>query len=237
MYLDERFVQYYHRDVKGNIEARRCSNVQAAEPTQRLSLKEMRACVTHVAIICTAAEAQRRLPHYFRGHTNIMLVRDVRAVQVEVPQNVIFLRGKSAWTSVDFMVLLISEVATVCRELRPQREVIVSLDCARQHLRRRVALAAGRHGLFLVYLPAKLTWLLQPCDTHVFVAYKHKLREEYAAERCRSPAERVSSRAWMAAIATAIVAVVQNRDWTDAFARTGWTDFQNGFSTFVSDAC
>ena len=39
--------------------------------------------------------------------------------------------------------------------------------------------AAGQAGLWVVIVPAKLTWLLQPADTHCFAKYKAFLRKKY----------------------------------------------------------
>ena len=42
------------------------------------------------------------------------------------------------------------------------------IDCASSHLGDAIARVAKRYGVLLVYVPAKLTFLLQPLDAHVF---------------------------------------------------------------------
>ena len=54
---------------------------------------------------------------------------------------------------------------------------VLVMDACRLHLHRSLAEACLREGVWLVIVPARLTWLLQPLDTHAFQPYKHFLRE------------------------------------------------------------
>jgi hypothetical protein len=43
------------------------------------------------------------LPQELLGDQHVLLVRDVRAVQPDLPPNVRIVRGKSGWTNVPYM--------------------------------------------------------------------------------------------------------------------------------------
>ena len=59
-------------------------------------------------------------------------------------------------------------IADTVRRVGATLVPVLLMDCARQHIHRSVFDAAARQGVRLVLIPAKLTWLLQPCDAHVF---------------------------------------------------------------------
>ena len=101
---------------------------------------------------------------------------------------------------------------------------IILLDCAKSHLSWRVVATASRNNLWVAYIPASLTWLLQPCDTHVFAAYKAAIDARYSALRSESAAGEVSDEQWLRVVCETIIAVLRDRDWAHAFA-------QNGFPT------
>ena len=46
------------------------------------------------------------------------------------------------------------------------------MDAASQHLAADVVAHAARRHIMILLLPARLTWLLQPLDTHVFAPPK-----------------------------------------------------------------
>jgi hypothetical protein len=71
-----------------------------APPVQRVSCRELRACLTHVAIIASRPDVQRVLPQELLGNQRVLLARDVREVQPHLPSNVHIIRGKSGWTNV-----------------------------------------------------------------------------------------------------------------------------------------
>lgn len=89
-------------------------------------------------------------------------------------------------------------------------------------------------------IPAKLTWALQPCDTHVFAAYKRQLVEEQQVRRIAeaelhrrrsaalspppgvAPVEPVLN--LIESLVAAFEKTVQQRSWSAAFASNGLGD-------------
>lgn len=107
------------------------------------------------------------------------------------------------------------------------------MDCARQHLHQSVFTAAKRAGLRIVLIPAKLTWLLQPCDTHVFLRYKKQLRRFYQEERARNRDGRVSVIQWLRMIVRVITSVIESCSWAAAFLEDGFGNGQMSTSRFI----
>ena len=69
------------------------------------------------------------------------------------------------------MLQVLTEIAIVLAEF-PGFQCILVLDCAPIHLTSRVLRMASDLGIWLLPVPARCTFLLQPCDTHVFSPYK-----------------------------------------------------------------
>ena len=46
------------------------------------------------------------------------------------------------------------------------------MDACEIHLHRGIITTCNSVGVWLVIVPAELTWLLQPCDTHAFLLFK-----------------------------------------------------------------
>ena len=130
-------------------------------------------------------------------------------------------------------VKLLNEIATRVRHLDPQLQIILLMDCAKQHIHTKISVAARRQKIWIVYVPAKLTWLLQPCDTHVFAAYKRQMQREYDDERASTSTGHVTYAAWMLAIARTIVKVLESTAWQRAFAETGWTEDHMDTSFYI----
>ena len=223
----------WHGDVRGNLLARAKRGGHRQEPVQRVSRRQRRSNITHVAIVADRRDVQRVLPQWFLGNGAVLRARDVAQVRADLPANVRFVRGASSWTNVDTMVQLLAELRRVLQPWAATHQPILLLDCARQHIHTRVARAAARAGVWLAFVPAGMTWLLQPCDTHVFLAYKRYLRTAYADLRANHPLGEVDPVAWLRAMAQAVPEVLESQGWDHAFRDNGYTTAQAAVCSFV----
>eukprot|EP00974_Lingulodinium_polyedra_P098614 9558099-Lingulodinium_polyedra.AAC.1 len=66
-----------------------------------------------------------------------------------------------------------------------------------------------------------MAWLLQPCDTRVFAAYKRCVQEALAARQLESAAGRVDILGVMDAVFDATRSVMQGTLWRGAFEEVG----------------
>ena len=231
--LDETAVPFWHGDVRGNLLVRKRRFRDADEPVQRVSRRQRRSNITHVAVIADRPDVQRVLPQWFLGNGSVLRARDLAVLQPDLPRNVRFVRGASSWTSVDSTARLMTELGRALRPWVGTHQPVLLMDCARQHLHIQVARAARRAGLWLAYIPAGLTWLLQPCDTHLFLAYKRYLRAEYARLRAEHPRGEVDAVPWLRVVAGTVPHVLEGESWAHAFREDGYTAGQAGVSAFV----
>ena len=231
--LDETAVAFFHGDQRGNLVAWKRARHDGPEPVQRVSRRQLRGCVTHVAIIADRSDVQAVLPQVILGNEAMLLARVVRSMAGTLPPNVHLRRAKSSWTNIPTMIWVIQEVARALAPWVATHQPILLLDCARQHLHPSLARAAGRAGIWLAYIPAGLTWLLQPCDTHVFLRYKRHLRLGYARARAEAGDGQVTTERWLLLIADTIRSVLQGCPWRGAFSDNGLDGTQAALSSYV----
>jgi hypothetical protein len=79
-----------------------------------------------------------------------------------------------------------------------------------------------RHGVWPLFVPASLTWLLQPLDTHAFALFKRALRMAYLRARAADPSGDVSMQQFLSCVYEAIRVVLQGRRWIVAFENNGF---------------
>jgi hypothetical protein len=221
MNLDETRVTWYFGGGKGNVLVSRRHGRRPA-PVQRATKTQLRSGLTHAALICDRPDVQAVLPQVFFHNEHFPTLRSLRATASEHPPNVVFIRQKSSWTNVSNLCDILRRVAASVAPWKSEFQPVLLLDCARQHVHWRVAAAAVRGGIWLVFVPAKLTWLLQPCDTHVFAAYKAFAQARYGEILAAAPSQEVSQEDWLRLLGHIVRVFLQGRVWHSAFLQNGF---------------
>ena len=75
--------------------------------------------------------------------------------------------------------------------------------------------------LHTLLVPAGMTWLLQPLDTHVFNSLKRTLHDRQTRGRAMSPLGILPANSWIRIAGEAIQDVLVNRDWTHSLRGNG----------------
>ena len=183
--------------------------------------KKQRACLTHVAFICDNAEIQPHLPHIFIGNAAVLLARTARSVTGALENNVFLWRRKSAWVNDSAIVEVLEILSKALTPFRIHFQPLLLWDALKSHLSPCVLRAAGQAGLWVVIVPAKLTWLLQPADTHCFAKYKAFLRKKYLEMSSDSVDGAVELQQILLAMNEAVRKVFQKTKWSDSFTANG----------------
>ena len=180
------------------------------------------AAFSHVAFLCDNTQIQAALPQIFIGNEHVLPAHIQQRVLPQLHRNVKLWRRKSAW--VDGAVLM--EILVLLSEsLAPFREGFQPLllwDAAKAHLRPDVLRCAGRLGLWVIIVPAKITWLLQPADTHCFARYKAFLRQKYLESSAAAIDGRVGKEEIILTMNAAVRAVFQKVRWRESFNGNGF---------------
>ena len=75
-----------------------------------------------------------------------------------------------------------------------------------------------------MYVPAKLTWLLQPADTHVLAGFKRQLRARWLPLRVASDSGAVALNVWLLEVFQVAQKVYCSNTWKPAFEGDGLLD-------------
>ena len=191
------------------------------------SRKQQRACITHVAFICDNAEIQTRLPHVFIGNQNVLTAKTVRRLQSQTLNSNVFLwRRKSAWVNDLVLIEILELLRKALEPFQARYQAILLWDALKSHLSPRVLRAAARAALWTIIVPAKLTWLLQPADTHCFAKYKAFLRKRYLEMSSDTSTGTVSLEEILLSMNAAVRLVFQKTRWAESFTQNGFGDGQ-----------
>jgi hypothetical protein len=95
------------------------------------------------------------------------------------------------------------------------------MDAASQHVSVDVLNHAARLQIYLLLVPANLTWLCQPLDVYVFGQLKAAFRDRHRLRRKTSPANQLGPAEWIDVTKTVVQNVLVETSWHETFAKLG----------------
>ncbi len=231
--IDETSVCLWQGSGKGTIAfpRRRRHDAEAKEVVPR---KLKRTNLTHVAFICDRPDLQPRMPQIVIGNAHVFRVGECRTLNAEAPGNVLFVRQRSSWNnSILFRRTLRLFVDFLGADIMAAFYVVVLFDACNQHISEDTFIYIKTLGLHPILIPARLTWLLQPLDTHAFQIYKNLLRSLYADARCVAESGNLSIVEFGRLLERVIRQCLQGREWRLAFDADGFGNQQQAISKFI----
>ena len=211
--LDATSVAYSFQRGRGNV-------VAGAAAETKVSRSETRGAVTHVAMICNDSAVQPKLPQFIIGNHHKFTLAFMQAASVTKPPNVVLLREKSAWNSLAIMRKVLQSLADALQHFSTYQAILV-LDTASCHTSPKLVRLAASLNIWISFIPAKLTCMLQPLDTHCFAGYKDCVQKLFRQERSKAFEGRVSSISWINILYHVCTKFMCSKKWLHAFERTG----------------
>lgn len=227
--MDETSVKLFSGDSKGAVAVLPGEKMKEAlgRAEQRASLRVRRSAISHVAFVCDDAEIQRLLPQVIIGNEKVLPRWVVDAVSgASRLDNIFILRQKSSWVNQKVLVNIVNLLAASLKDKMSSHAFILSMDGAPSHTAPGVPRACARGGFRLVYIPACMTSLMQPCDTHVFARYKGFLRKRLEQHRLESATGSTTTQQVVETMCEGIREVLEGRSWVRAFQHTGLREQQ-----------
>ena len=170
---------------------------------------------THVALIADDTAVQAALPQTFLVNVRLFKVGDLPAV-LPAPR-VLFQIGLSAWNTNEKMTVLLESIAAAVTPF-PAKQAILVLDCAPCHTHWEVIAKANSLNVWLLFIPARLTSLLQPLDVSVFARYKARLRTAFLSREANGTLDR---RLWAIELGRLVKEYWRANRWRIAFEQVG----------------
>lgn len=229
--FDETSIRLYQKTGPGYIvECARKQKRSGKSLSQNVTKGVLRSSFTHVAMICDDDELQPHLPQCVFVNSNQISQEAFNKIQAQLLPNVRAYRVANAWMTNDKMKLVLKELAN---ELKPHltgRRVLLCGDCYKAHIGKNIWAAAAAHGFFYFIVPPKLTWALQPCDTHLFALFKNKLATGCQRLTILSGSHRLDTESLLAALNETIDDALNKRSWRKAFDDLGYRGDQRRIS-------
>jgi len=209
------------------------SRLEAKERRAAASLADRRARASLLALVCDDPEVQPLLPQVLLMNSRTLTLADIFSARVDVHGTPVEVwRAASAWAN---GAVLVTWLATVRRSLAPlagTREYALLLDACPTHLSPAVQRAAARNGFYSCCVPAGMTSVLQPLDTHVFGRLKQRVSLSMEAARLETPTGQLTRKEclgiWLRGIAVEL-----GKAYPAAFAAAGITRQQRAVSARV----
>lgn len=226
--LDETAVRFYYKPRKGLV----CLSPQrrkagGCKVTQHASLAQQRKALSHIAVICDDAAIQPLIPQFILGNERVLPAAVLEGLQASLPSNIKVLRLKSSWNNTTVMKAVLKVLGESLKPFMKDRQPILLMDACSVHFAARVLQMAATQKLWPCFVPAQLTWLLQPLDTDCFSSYKQLLRATYRGIISKSqPRHELDAASVVKSISVVCRTVLQGRDWSQIFAKNGFADKQ-----------
>ena len=192
-------------------------------PVQNVPRGRTRTYLTHVAFVCDVPTLQARLPQVLIANTRTLRAADHAALAASLPPNFRLMRRNSAWTNELLTAQIVRLVRECLEDVVGEYQIILLFDALPAHTAPQVLRACEATGIWPVVVPAKATWLLQPLDTHVFLAYKVRLQKAYQEARLRTETGEIFLRELLPCSVLAVRQVFESREWAHAFNNDGFS--------------
>ena len=220
--MDETAVAHSYKIRKGNVVD--LSGVPAAGLLfQRTGMADTHAHCTLVAF-CTPDESlQPFLPQIVLSGS-----KKHKNTRAEVQKYAAFVRPLVAWLDIGgwmnegILIRVIAALKAAVFAQRPNAVVVLVMDVCKPHISNRVLAFAARWHVFICLIPASLTWLLQPLDTHVFLALKTRLREIQESSRAETPEGVLPKLQHIEILGQAVQQVLVQGQFRSAFVANGF---------------
>ena len=214
---DETAICLHQGDKKGNIFL-----AKGHDAIQKVSHAARRAYLTHVALVCDDPLIQARLPQIVICNERTLPAKMHAALQEHLGDNIILLRGKSAWVNEETCLWILRLLRDALAPFSNEWQPILMVDALKSHIGVRMFNAGARLNIWILVIAAGMTWLLQVLDTHGFRSYKSYLRSAYQAHALERGPDADKLQTLLDAVKEAINERIRAKDWSAAFAENGF---------------
>ena len=232
--LDETAVPLEFTHTKGNIITRLGDKKIKDMPKQLANRSAVRCFFTHVAIICDDPAVQPLLPQvmFFAGRH--MSWKNWTELQEALPNNVFLRRQVSGWSNAEQHNIIMQVLKLALEPLLPTMQPTLAFYAAPLHLQPSVLELLGELDIWWLLVPKKLTWLLQPLDTHTFSKYKRHVRNRWMDTLLAQEGRRNVKDVVLIVIDT-INTVLAGNSWSTAFKASGIAEDTASISKYIKD--
>lgn len=176
-----------------------------------------------IATICSDPAVQKclpqiRLPRTASGKVPSKPMLDNYAA-AGPPQ--ITWHGSAGFASSRILQWYLTRLTKAVRCAKPGVAILLVWDCCPVHLCEKVLQTARRLRLGVVIVPGRMTWALQPLDTHVFAVLKNNIRAKIFEAKAKEVRSALPPGVRIRIHGDAIRETLVERSWEGAMQKTG----------------
>ena len=233
--MDETSIRLHQVVRAGHLTVRaRALKRSARSLTSSALTSQTRGMFTLVAFVSDNETIQNILPQILLVNVkHLSNVEPAATLRMHLDANTVLWTSTSAWVNTTMMCKIVELLHDFLKPYQDTYHFIFSSDGYRAHLAKPVWRALNRARIMYHLIPAKMTWALQPCDTHVFSILKDVLRRHCQRLTLASADGRLSMTLLCQALARTIAEVLRGRSWRSAFWDLGLTGVQVAVSERV----
>lgn len=221
--MDETAVQHEYQSRAGNsviLGRRTCSEMRWCE--ERVHRAGTRAHCTLVAFVTDDAALQNKLPQIFLPATKSRALSRVEQARFhEMEQPLEYWLGTGGWVTAEIFKDILTRLRAACREVRGNARILLWIDAASQHVGVDVLTHAARLQIYLLTVPAGLTYLMQPLDVYVFGKLKTAMRDGHRRLRAGREEGWLLEGEWITVTTQAVRSILVDKDWSMTFGKLG----------------
>ena len=222
--MDETSLAYNYGRGKGFMVSKRALPSGKTHRKEALSSSDAKARISFLGFVTHDPAVQPQLPQILIGNERRFTKKLLKELAAHTPPGYYLWREKSSWNTHALMRKAICILAKHLKDYVATHQLILVLDVAGCHLHHTICSLAKQKGILLLYIPGKLTWLLQPADTHVFCRLKRRLRQLWLDLAVRSAPGEVSHAEWLAEVFKLVKKLFNGIPWRSAFESNGLLD-------------
>jgi hypothetical protein len=132
-----------------------------------------------------------------------------------------FWHGTAGGMTVELFMRWCTRIRSVIHSFNNDAWIVLILDCHSVHLDIRSVTHLSRLGIIPVFVPGKLTWLLQALDVYVFAELRANIRRREATERLQAANGLPARGSWVEHVTRAVRSIIVNRDWSAELEKVG----------------
>lgn len=225
--IDETAMAQLVQHRRGHVFRRPAGDEVELDAFERIGRRESHGHLTLVAAVTSEPLLQPVLEQWILPKdTTLTRVEKARFSELRAP--LAWLRGTTGWVTQHNFCFILTCLRRTVASMFPASRLIVVLDTASQHMSDVVLDHAARLRIHLLCVPGRLTWLLQPLDTHVFAQLKQHLHVLQADARAASRSGCLEAGAWVSLLEQAVRTTLVERNWSHAVLANGCTgDFSH----------